>query len=141
MPKAGAVVNCLATLRTGDGAYANERSMPIGTTPTTAAVAVLLRRLGRPIEQEVGSWLLARCRDDGGFEALPGAPVVDLLSTATALHALALTGVSLDGIRERSLKFLDALWTGRAFRGHLDDDVEDCEYTFYGLLAMGHLSS
>ena len=66
--------------------------------------------------------------------------VPDLLSTATALHALATAGVSLAEIKEPCLDFLDRLWTGRAFRGHLTDDVEDCEYTYYALLALGHLS-
>ena len=35
-----------------------------------------------------GQWLLSRCRPEGGFFASPMAPLPDLLSTATALHAL-----------------------------------------------------
>jgi hypothetical protein len=64
-----------------------------------------------------------------------------LLSTATALHALAGMNVSLEPVKEPCLDFLDTLWTGRAFRGHPADDVPDSEYTYYGLLALGHLSS
>ena len=65
----------------------------------------------------------------------------DLLSTATALHALACLSIATVTLREPCLQFVDSLWTGRAFRGHWADEVEDCEYTYYGLLALGHLSS
>jgi hypothetical protein len=71
---------------------------------------------------------------------MPQAPMPDLLSTATALHALAGLQAPLDAIREPCLDFVDSLWTGKAFCGHWSDDVEDCEYTYYGLLAIGHLS-
>ncbi len=65
----------------------------------------------------------------------------DLLSTATALHALAGLETSLDSIREPCLDFLDSLWDNAGgFHGHWADDTLDCEYTFYGLLALGHLS-
>jgi len=34
-----------------------------------------------------------------------------------------------------------SLWTSRgAFYGNWADDVADCEYTYYALLALGHLS-
>ena len=67
-------------------------------------------------------------------------PVPDLLSTATALHALAGMEVSFEPIKERCLDFVDTLWTGKGFCGHWADDVVDTEYTFYALLALGHLS-
>ena len=39
------------------------------------------------------------------------------------------------------LDFIDTLWTNRGgFYGNWTDDVLDCEYTYYGLLALGHLS-
>ena len=71
---------------------------------------------------------------------MPFAPIPDLLSTATALHALAGLQVSFEPIRERCLDFLDSLWTGRSFCGNWDDDELDTEYTYYALLALGHLS-
>ena len=64
----------------------------------------------------------------------------DLLSTATALHALTGLHVSLSAIKEACLDYVDSLWTGRAFCGHWADDVTDSEYTYYALLALGHLS-
>lgn len=65
----------------------------------------------------------------------------DLLSTATTLHALAGMQVSFEAVREDCLDFIDTLWTNQgAFHGHWDDEYPDCEYTFYALLALGHLS-
>jgi hypothetical protein len=43
-------------------------------------------------------------------------------------------------LRNSCLEFLDTLWTNRGgFHGHWADEEIDAEYTFYGLLAMGHL--
>jgi hypothetical protein len=64
----------------------------------------------------------------------------DLLSTATALHALAGLELSFETIRDRCLDFVDSLWTGRAFCGTWADEEPDAEYTYYALLALGHLS-
>jgi hypothetical protein len=65
----------------------------------------------------------------------------DLLSTATALHALSALHAPFDDIREPCLDFVDSLWTSQgAFYGTWADETPDCEYTFYGLLALGHLS-
>jgi prenyltransferase beta subunit len=141
LPDPNELARCVDGLRTADGAYANERGLKVGTTTATAAAAVLLRQLNRPVPCTLGDWLLARCDTRGGFMATPGAPFPDLLSTATALHALAGMNVSLEPIRERCLDFLDSLWTGHAFRAHWADKVPDSEYTFYALLALGHLAS
>jgi len=57
------------------------------------------------------------------------------------LHALAGLQVSFAGVKEKCLDFIDTLWTNEgAFHGQWADDHLDCEYTFYGLLALGHLS-
>jgi hypothetical protein len=43
--------------------------------------------------------------------------------------------------RESMLDFLDTLWTAEgAFHGSWADDEPDAEYTFYGLVALGHCS-
>jgi prenyltransferase beta subunit len=94
-----------------------------------------------PINRCVGDWLLAQHHPQGGFAAAPGAPMPDLLSTATALHALAGMEVPLEAVREDCLDFIDTLWTNEgAFHGHWGDECTDCEYAFYALLALGHLS-
>ena len=68
-------------------------------------------------------------------------PAPDLLSTATAIHALAGAHVPLAPIKEPCLDFIDSLWSNSGgFYGSWGDDVQDCEYTWYALLALGHLS-
>jgi prenyltransferase beta subunit len=135
------LVQSLKFLETNDGAWANERNVKVGSTNATAAAITTLRNLNVPVNQSAGDWLLARCQPEGGFLAAPGAPIPDLLSTATALHALAGLQVSFAGIKEKCLDFIDTLWTNAgAFHGQWADDPVDCEYTYYGLLALGHLS-
>jgi hypothetical protein len=57
------------------------------------------------------------------------------------LHALALVGAPVAAARDRHLDFLDNLWHAQGgFRGHWADEVVDCEYTYYGLLALGTLA-
>lgn len=140
LPDPSGVVRSIGGLRSSDGGYANAADLLWGTTPSTAAAATLLRHLDAEVPAEVGPWMLAQVHEQGGFLAMPGAPIPDLLSTATALHALAGMQVSFEPVRERCLDFVDTLWTGRAFTGHWAEDEQDCEYLFYALLALGHLS-
>ena len=141
IPEPLRLVQSLKLLETPDGAWANERGPRLGATNATAAVTTLLRNLNMPVNAAIGDWLLAQAHPQGGFIAAPGAPLPDLLSTATALHALA--GLQRDPapVREACLDFIDSLWTNEgAFHGHWGDETLDCEYTYYGLLALGHLS-
>ena len=139
-PEEAGVIASLEAMRSGDGGYANVRGLPEGTVPSTAAAVTVLRYLGRPIPDGVSDWLLAQCHVKGGFLAVPAAPMPDLLSTATALHALACMETPIEPIQERCLDFMDSLWTGKAFTAHWADDEADVEYTWYALLALGHLS-
>ena len=136
------MVQCLKFLETPDGAWGNVRGMRQGTVPATAAAITLLHQLGMPISAAAGDWLLEQIHGDGGWLAMPGSPLPDLLSTATALHALACLDRPLpDVLREKCLDFVDTLWSAEGgFHGHWADDALDAEYTFYGLLALGHLS-
>jgi prenyltransferase beta subunit len=113
-----------------------------GTVPATAAAATLLHQFDLPIHPRVGKWLLAQQHESGGWLAVPGAPLPDLLSTATALHALACLETPLsEPAQEKALDFVDSLWNATGgFHGHWADDELDAEYTFYGLLALGHLA-
>ena len=136
------MVQCLKFLETPDGAWGNMRGMRKGTVPATAAAVTLLHQLGMPINPTAGDWLLAQIHSDGGWLAVPGAPIPDLLSTATALHALSCLDRPLpEVLREKCLDFVDTLWSAEGgFHGHWADDALDAEYTFYGLLALGHLT-
>jgi len=141
IPNVQGIVRSLEDLRTPDGAWANEPGMKIGSTNATAAAITLLRNLSEPLPEAAGQWLLARVHPDGGFRAAPDSPVPDLLSTATALHALSGMQVPIDKIKDACLDFVDTLWTNEGgFYGHWAERELDCEYTYYGLLALGHLS-
>ena len=140
LPPAAELVPALERMRSEDGGYANQAGARSGLTPPTAAAAALKRQLGVPADPDLARWLLARAHVDGGFFATPGAPMPDLLSTATALHALS-DDPGVGRLREANLDFLDSLWSSQGgFFGHWADDALDCEYAFYGLLALGHLS-
>lgn len=136
------LVESLKRLETPDGAWSNVPNARTGATNATAGAVTLIRHLGFPVNQNVGDWLLAQAHPQGGFLAVPGAPLPDLLSTATTLHALAAMDRRLPSeVHERCMDFLDSLWSAEGgFHGHWADDHLDAEYTFYGLLALGHLS-
>jgi prenyltransferase beta subunit len=136
------LIQSLKRLETPDGAWSNVPGAKAGATNATAGAVTLIRHLGFPVNERVADWLLARAHPQGGFLAAPGAPMPDLLSTATTLHALAAMERRLPSdVHERCLDFLDSLWSAQGgFHGHWADDHLDAEYTFYGLLALGHLS-
>ena len=145
MTNRSALVECIKSLRTKDGAYSNEQDSQVGSSPATAAALTLQHYLDMPIDEYAAQWLLSQFDTNGGFLANPALRQVglpDLLSTATALHALALAGISVNHIKEKCLDFLDSLWSSDGgFCGSWADQTLDCEYTYYGLLALGHLSN
>lgn len=142
MPDPERLLESLSGLRANDGGYGNLPGAAAGVTTATAATVTVMRQLGVTPPAELAEWLLARCLPTGGFFALPGAPIPDLLSTATALHALAGMQVPLAGLREPCLDFVDSLWTNRGgFFGHWSDETIDTEYTYYALLSIGHLTA
>lgn len=139
------LVQSLKFLETKDGAWTNERvadqQMPVGSTNATAAVVAVLRNLEMPIDARVGEWLLARVHAEGGATAAPATPMPDLLSTATALHALSGLQIPIKPLQDSILDYIDTLWTNTgSFHGNWTEETLDVEYTFYGLLALGHLS-
>ena len=140
-PQAEQLAACVNSLRAADGGWSNSGDQPEGSTTATAAAIATLRTLGRPAPAGTAEWLLARRHPAGGFTAAPDAPIPDLLSTAVALHALDALEAPWREHRESMLDFLDTLWTAEgAFHGSWADDEPDAEYTFYGLVALGHCS-
>jgi prenyltransferase beta subunit len=131
-----------ASLRCHDGSYGDRPALACGTTTVTAAAIVLLAQLGRPVPSAATDWLLEQGTASGGFVATPGAPVPDLLSTATARFALQCAGLPAVRDQEAVLDFLQSVWSdGGGFSGHVLDSATDCEYTFYGLLCLGTLGA
>lgn len=141
-PDPQAMIDCVSRLRADDGGYSNQDDMPLGLTPATAAAVTLFRALGADPPAGVADWLLSRHNPAGGFYAIPAAPMPDLLSTATALHALSILHADIAPLREPCLDFIDSLWTNTgSFYGNWTEDTLDTEYTYYGLLALGHLAT
>jgi len=143
-PNPDDVAGSIQSLQRPDGGYANEATMTASATAATAAAICVLHYLDRPIPDSAVRWLREQAHPQGGFAAirLPAGPAIpDLLSTATALHALSLAGALANDVREKHLDYLDALWSPvGGFRGHWGDEIVDCEYTYYGLLSLGCLA-
>jgi hypothetical protein len=96
--------------------------MTASATAATAAAICVLHYLNRPIPESAVRWLQEQAHPQGGFAAIrlpAGAIAPDLLSTATALHALSLVAALADDMREKHLDYLDTLWSPQGgFRGH-----------------------
>lgn len=142
VPRPKELIRCLQQLETARGAWATNHESPASSTPATAAAIAVLLELGQSVNPKSIAWLLKRAHAKGGFFANEGAPLPDLLSTATALHALNLAGYDLSPWREPALNFLDSLWTNQgSFHAHWGEETLDCEYTYYGLLALGAIAN
>ncbi len=139
-PAADEIAGCLERALTPGQGYGNEPGMPHGTVSATAAALMLQHSCGLPINQVACIWLLAQQDSLGGFRSSPLAPSADLLSTAVTLYILHVAGVSIDRHAPECQAFVEGMWDDRGgFRGHALDSIPDCEYTFYGLLALGCL--
>lgn len=132
---------CLTDLKSPTGGWQNDTIFPIASSLATGAAISLCRNLLHPIPDDTMHWLLQCYHPQGGFLAFPDAPLPDLLSTAVSLHALDGLQAPLEKIKEPCLDFVDSLWTAAGgFHGTWEDDILDLEYTYYGLLALGHLA-
>ena len=140
MPNAVALKECMDALLAPDGGWTNEAGLPLVIAPATAAALALYRRMRWSVPANSVRWLMSCCHAQGGFIAFPNAPIPDLLSTAVSLHGLVGAEADISKIKEPCLDFVDSLWNAEGgFHGNWTDDALDCEYTYYGLLALGHL--
>ena len=141
LPRPEEVRQCMDELRSADGGWTNEAGLPLGIAPATAAALALYRRMRWEVPAQSIDWLMGCCRAEGGFVAFPQSPIPDLLSTAVSLHGLVGAEADISRIKEPCLDFVDSLWSAEGgFHGNWTDHTLDCEYTYYGLLALGHLS-
>ncbi len=121
-----------------DGGFADQSGLDSGTTPVTAAAAMLLNETNTNLAPDIMAWLTAQWFHAGGFLATPNAPIPDLLSTSTALFALKTLGADISLFEDKTMKFIEYVWDDSGgFCGHIADSVADCEYTFYGLITLG----
>jgi prenyltransferase beta subunit len=140
-PDVLSIASCMDRLETPDGAWSNEPGLTLGSTTATSAMLSLYRHMQLPAPAAGIDWLVRQCLPTGGFLAVPGAPLPDLLSTAVALHALSNHPEAIARVKEPCLDFIDSLWSAAGgFHGNWADDTLDPEYTYYGLLALGHLA-
>jgi len=141
-PDEARLAESVRALADPSGGWVNDRQFPIPNVPATAAGVALSRNLRLPLEPATTSFLMRAFQpSSGGFLPFPEAPLPDLLSTAVALHALDGLQAELARIQEPCLDYVDTLWTAEGgFFGQWDDDTLDLEYTYYGLLALGHLA-
>jgi len=141
-PRPEGIAECLRTLAQPGGGWANDTFFPVPNIPATAAAIAVSRNLRLAIPEGAEAFLLSAFHPpSGGFTPFPGAPLPDLLSTAVALHALDGLQADFSNIKDACLDFVDTLWTADGgFHGNWDDDALDLEYTYYGLLALGHLA-
>ncbi len=108
------------------------------TEPTPSLAAAVL--VNRTEDHAVAEVLLNRSCRSGGFAATDHLHAADLLSTATALFALRVLNADLNEVRRPCLDYIESLWRDSGgFAGHLTDEFEDVEYTFYALLGIGCL--
>ena len=140
MPGEQGMLNCLRSLQLANGGFKNQGNASTATVPATAAALSIFHYLKRSADNRHLHWLRQQYRA-GGFPAAEGVPLPDLLSTATAIHALALHSIDLADIKESTLDYVDTLWSsqGGFYAGRFDETL-DCEYTFYGLLTIGNLA-
>ncbi|WP_165835961.1 prenyltransferase/squalene oxidase repeat-containing protein [Marinifilum breve] len=130
------IQNANQSLILDNGSYANESNSSDGVTSATAAGMIMNSNHGKSKE-----WLLEKRSKRAGFIAATGVPVSDLLSTATALLALKMSGENMDSFAENSLNFINLHWDeSGGFFGSIADMSCDVEYTYYALLGLGVLS-
>ena len=141
LPQPAGLLRSTEGLRSADGAFGNQPNMKTGTTLATAGALTLQHWLGQPPDLRAAQWLLDQFQNDGGFLSTPGAPVPDLLSTATAIYALHTAGLDLDELADECRDFVISLQRpDGGFGGHRADETSDCEYTYYALLTLGCLN-
>jgi len=115
-----------------------------GVNPTAAAVQVLRSYDALDDETAAGvrTFLSASQCHDGGFVAIPNAPMSDLMSTFTALLTLAMLD-ALNAVRlGAAARFVKRLaQRSGGFAGTASDAEADLEYTYHGLATVGLLSA
>jgi hypothetical protein len=117
------------------GGWSNIKGNSEASLNATAAAITLFSVAFINFADKDMKWLKAQQLPSGGFLSTPGAPLPDLLSTATALIALKMAG---EKPNYPVMDFIQAHWrSDGGFASTFMDEQTDCEYTFYGLLALG----
>lgn len=109
--------------------------------PTTVLVSnIILNRLKKENTFKLAEELQNRY-SNGGYRASRLSLVSDMLSTATALYAMAFDNRDTRIIKDSAFEFITDLYEDGGFVATIIDTKPDIEYTFYGLLALGALNN
>jgi prenyltransferase beta subunit len=131
----------LQSFKHSDGRFANPDSKSAGLLLSTVAGLLTLKQLEGQADQTSLEWLKKQYQSNGGFKADSLTSLPDMLSTAVALFALKVCQVDMTPYKSRSKQFVTDHWLDDgSFCATLLDDSADCEYTYYGLLALGALA-
>jgi geranylgeranyl transferase type-2 subunit beta len=145
IPDPGRTVDLIRSRRRADGGFVElDPIRQSGTNPTAAAVGLLrlLDGMDESTRRGAVTFLASMQSPEGGFRANARTPVGDLLSTFTALVALADLGALSAGDMAQTVHFVHSLGLSEGgFRGGSWDHEADVEYTFYGLGSMALLAS
>lgn len=140
VPEKERILEAIRGYRDPRGTFKNPEGTYRGLLLSTVAAIQVIRCLEGKTDAAVLEWIRSLYSVSGGFCVSPERQIPDILSTAVALFILAVCGESMEPYRERSLKFIDGHWDEcGGFRATVTDDICDCEYTYYGLLALGSL--
>ncbi|NBB95396.1 MAG: hypothetical protein GVY16_06605 [Planctomycetes bacterium] len=136
------LADALDVLRRRDGGFPAAPGGP-AVLPTTAAAVVTLAQLGQPAQTADADWLGTQRDASGGFCVGGAADAPDLLSTAVALMALRQIDRPLAGSAAEACRqfVLSLQGDDGGFHAVPAGSTSDCEYTFYGLLALGCLEA
>ncbi|MFC1746128.1 prenyltransferase/squalene oxidase repeat-containing protein [Candidatus Riflebacteria bacterium] len=134
------ILNSLDSYRSADGKFFNPESDSGGMLLSTIAAILTIRQLTGVVDKTALAWVAEHYARNGGFKSLPESELPDLLSTAIALFSLSVCGYDMQQFKSSSQQFIIDHWLDSGeFTATLLDDRGDCEYTYYGLLALGAL--
>ncbi len=129
------VLQSLSRYQIPGGGYSNLPNSDVASTNATVAALAVIGELEHYRMNDGVSYLQQLQEVTGGFCAVKGSPLPDLLSTATSLFML-----NCYGRRPTysSGSFIEAHWLDMGgFSATIMEESSDVEYTFYGLLALG----
>ncbi len=122
-----------------DGGY-SEPGVVNGTTTVTAAAVWLNATVNGTRPNATIAWLESMGMNGPGFRATPHTPFADLLSTATAIHALTWMDHDMKNRVPDLLSFIESCWReDGSFGASPICGPGDVEYVFYGLTALATL--
>ena len=141
LPGGDKILRQLELCRQPGGGFSNRADVKAPALNATVAAILLKRQLSGEKDTPALKWLAGQTAPSGGFKATPETPLPDLMSTATALFALKICGALTEetGRLNRDVIF-DHWQECGGFSGNIVENHCDCEYTFYGLLAMGAIT-